>query len=319
MKCVLGFSGGVDSQAAALWLRQRYPAEDVILTNCDPGGNEHPVTTEFIAWYSANVHPVITITPIVADMAGRGRAAIERMGLAPTDPLTFDVLAQIKGCWPASQSQFCTTHLKLEPMRRWCWENGHPGFGAATLNDPRKRRDGTLWRPYGDGPQPAGILSDGFERYAGVRRDESRRRRDVADREFDDFFLCWLNRPIAAWSKIDCFDSLRAAGERWNPLYDLGFPRVGCAPCINSGKDDIRLWAARFPAMIDKIRGWEAKVGRMFFPPIMPDGRGGSRRGWIDEVVEWSRTARGGKQYELPILEADVDAGMCMSQYGTCE
>lgn len=31
MKHILGFSGGVDSQAAAGWLLNRFPAEDVIL------------------------------------------------------------------------------------------------------------------------------------------------------------------------------------------------------------------------------------------------------------------------------------------------
>lgn len=53
-----------------------------ILTNADPGENEHLMTTEVTAWCSTNVHPVITIRPIVADMFGRGRDAIERLGLA---------------------------------------------------------------------------------------------------------------------------------------------------------------------------------------------------------------------------------------------
>lgn len=67
-KHIVGFSGGIDSQAAARWVLNRYPHEDVILCNSDAGGNEHPMTTEFIAWYSANVHPVELIIPIVADM-----------------------------------------------------------------------------------------------------------------------------------------------------------------------------------------------------------------------------------------------------------
>ena len=45
---------------------------------------------------------------------------------------------------------------------------------------------------------------------------------------------------------------------------------VGCAPCINSGKDDISRWADRFPEMIDKIRTMEATTGNTFFSPCVP-------------------------------------------------
>ncbi len=39
----------------------------------------------------------------------------------------------------------------------------------------------------------------------------------------------------------------------------------------------------------------------------------------IDEVVEWAKTTRGGRQYSLPILEGEVESGMCMSKWGLCE
>ncbi len=285
VKHIVGFSGGADSQATALWVRERFPAEDVILTNADPGGNEHPMTTEFIAWYSANVFPVTVIYPQIQDMLGRARAKIGAMELQPTDPLDFDTMALLKGRFPSTKARFCTTHLKLEPMRRWTEENR------------------------------SGLLAGGFERYAGVRRDESASRADVDEREYDDYFGCWLNRPLATWTKAQVFDYLRSHGEKWNPLYELGFGRVGCAPCINSGKDDIRLWASRFPEMIDKVRAWETRVGRTFFPPCLPGGK----YGFIDEVVEWAKTTHGGKQYSLPLLEADIQSGMCMSKYGLCE
>lgn len=285
MKHVVGFSGGADSQATALWVRERFPPEDVILLNTDAGGNEHPMTVEFIRNYSETVFPVTTVSACVSDMAGRGKLKIAELGLKPDDPLTFDVMSQIKGMFPMSKSQFCTSHLKLYPQLRW-----------TILNR------GTL-------------LKDGFERYIGVRRDESDKRKYVDERVYDDFFFCWLNRPLATWTKGRVFGYLESRGEAVNPLYYLGFGRVGCSPCINSNKEDIRLWASRFPEMIDKIREWEMRVGKKFFPPCMP----GKRHGWIDEVVEWAKTTHGGKQYSLPILEADVESGMCMSKWGLCE
>lgn len=335
MKHVIGFSGGADSQATALWVRQRFPAEDIILCNADPGGNESPVTSEFIRWYSEMIFPVVVIYPQIRDMAGRANGEIERRGLAPDDPLSFDLMASLKGIFPSTKARFCTTHLKLEPMRRWCYENGAKGLSY----DPETGKivPARLAGPHAI-PAPGGILSDGFERYVGVRRDESDGRADALDREHDDYFACWLNRPLAFWTKQQAFDSLIAAGEAFNPLYLQGFDRVGCAPCINANKEDIHLWASRYPAMIDKIRLWEQRVGRTFFPPMIPTGKKSVRRpdeddkawkkrkrsesrrhAFIDEVVEYSKTVRGGNQKGLPILEADVASGMCMSNWGLCE
>jgi hypothetical protein len=117
------------------------------------------------------------------------------------------------------------------------------------------------------------------------------------------------------WSKAQVFDFLKRHGEEVNPLYRAGFSRVGCAPCINSGKDDVRLWAARFPEMIDKVRQWEENVGRTFFAPCVP----GKEINWVDQVVDWSRTARGGRQTLLPMVEVEADSGSCSSRYGLCE
>ncbi len=63
-----GFSGGIDSQAAARFMLNRYGAARVVLVNSDAGGNEHPLTIEHIDWYSEHVHPVVRIHAIVRDM-----------------------------------------------------------------------------------------------------------------------------------------------------------------------------------------------------------------------------------------------------------
>lgn len=285
-KHVVGFSGGIDSQACAGWVLERFPKEDVILMNSDAGGNEHPLTSEHVRWYSESVHPVVHVSPIIADMDGREAAEIGRRGLNPTDPLTFDLLASLKKCWPSGTQQFCTTHLKLEPQRRWLRDN-------VIFADP----------------------SVEIIRYSGVRRDESERRKNTPERSWDDYFDCELVCPLAAWSKEDCFEFVKSRGEKINPLYTMGFARVGCAPCVNSNKADIREWAARAPEMIDKVREWERIVQRPFFRKDHasdPDL-------WIDDVVQWSRTTRGGRQLSLPIVEAMADAGTCSSKYGLCE
>lgn len=288
MKHICGFSGGVDSQACALWLRQNVPTEDIILMNSDVGGHEHPITSEFVKWYSENIFPVVQVTPLIRDLLGRGtrpgKTKDRRDEFSDDDVLTFDRLAYIKGMFPSRKRQFCTEHLKLVPQKRWCDEN----LGANGIS---------------------------YERYAGVRCDESNARKDTPAQKYDDYFKCTIHYPIRCWTKIECFWSLKKAGEKTNPLYEMGFSRVGCAQCINSGKDDVRNWAARSPDMIDKVRAWEKSLGVTFFAPCVP----GKRINWVDEVVAWSKTARGGKQTLLPLIEAEADMKMCTSKYGLCE
>lgn len=289
MKHVVGFSGGIDSQAAALWVRKKFPAEDIILLNSNAGGNEHPFTEEFVAWYSANIFPVITVKPLIRDLGNRGTKEGDtkkrRQQYKDEDEMTFPILSYIKGRWPSRKVQFCTEHLKLLPQRRWCDEN----------------------------LKSAGI---DYVRYTGVRQDESHRRKDTPEVAFDEFFMCKVYHPVSTWTKQQCFDFVLQNGERINPLYTMGFGRVGCAPCINSSKDDIRNWAARFPEMIDKIREWEMFTRRTFFAPMVP----GKQTNSIDDVVAWSKTSRGGKMLELPYLEIEASEGGCSSRYtGLCE
>ena len=272
-----GFSGGIDSQAASRFMLNRYGTAHVILVNSDAGGNEHPLTVEHVDWYSAHVHPVVRVTARVGDF--RTREWCERKGVDPGADLTFPELARIKGRFPSRCAQFCTEALKLAPIRRW------------------------LRAAYPDG---------NYARFSGVRRDESLARSQRQWMEWDDYFDCDLYNPVYDWSKQMCFDYVRAHKEQINPLYSLGFTRVGCAPCINSGKDDILNWAARFPEMIDKVRAWERHVGRTFFAPCVP----GMAINWIDDVVTWARTDRGGRQNNLFRV---LPPPACESRYGLCE
>jgi 3'-phosphoadenosine 5'-phosphosulfate sulfotransferase (PAPS reductase)/FAD synthetase len=280
VKHVVGFSGGIDSQACARWVLNRYSAEDVILLNSDVGGHEHPITSEFVETYSRDVHQVTVVTPIVADLGAKCKND-RRAKYAETDRLTFDVLAEIKGMFPTQRSQFCTEHLKLKPSHRWMKEN---------ITD----------------------MGLSFIRYAGVRRQESERRKGKQAIEWDDYFACELHHPIIDWTKQMCFDYVQYHGEAVNPLYTMGFNRVGCAPCINANKTDILEWSQRFPEMIDKVRTWEQRTGLSFFRKPFEDG---SYR-WVDDMVEWAKTSRGGKQFSLLVLQ---EPAACDSDYGLCE
>lgn len=284
MKHLVGFSGGVDSQACARWVLTHYPPEDVILLNSSAGGWEDPLTIAFVDDYSATVHPVVRVDAIIGDCWETPAPALAR-GLDPAAPLTFEQLCLIKGRPPSRKAQFCTQILKLIPQRRWIRQT----FGVGGLYE-----------------------GEDYCRYKGVRRDESGPRKNQPYEIWDPYFDCMTYAPICEWTKQQCFAYVAAHGERINPLYRLGFNRVGCAPCINSSKADILNWVARRPEMIDKVRGLEARTGRTFFSPVDRDGQINR----IDEVVRWAQTSHGGNQIRLPMMH---ERDGCESKYGLCE
>jgi 3'-phosphoadenosine 5'-phosphosulfate sulfotransferase (PAPS reductase)/FAD synthetase len=284
VKHIVGFSGGIDSQACARWVLNRFPVQDVILTNSNAGQWEDALTVEFVAWYSANVHPVTVTNAKYKDLWETPGFA-ETRGFDSEADLTFKGLVSVKGHAPSRKAQFCTKYLKLIPQRRWMRD----AFGPT-------------------GP----FAGEDYCRYVGKRRDESDSRAETPFESYDDWFDCQLFAPIADWTKQMCFDYVKAHGEQINPLYALGFNRVGCAPCINSSKDDIVNWAERRPENIEKIRDLERDTGRTFFHPVDRDGR----LNFIDDVLQWARTSRGGKKILLPMMH---ERPACESKYGLCE
>lgn len=86
-------------------------------------------------------------------------------------------------------------------------------------------------------------------------------------------------------------------------------------PCIFTSKSDLAQIAVRFPEVIDKVEKWENIVGACAH-------RGKSNflsygGGNIREMVDWSKTVIGGRQYKLFGLGNDLPA--CSSEYGLCE
>jgi 3'-phosphoadenosine 5'-phosphosulfate sulfotransferase (PAPS reductase)/FAD synthetase len=118
MKHIVGFSGGIDSQACARFVLNHFPAEDVILLNTTAGHNEHPLTEAFVAEYSAKVFPVITIPALMRDM-WKTPGFAETRGFDGEEELTFSRMVAVKGRPPSRKAQFCTEILKLRPQRRW--------------------------------------------------------------------------------------------------------------------------------------------------------------------------------------------------------
>lgn len=168
-------------------------------------------------------------------------------------------------------------------------------------------------------------LDDDIVNAVGIRAAESTVRSHMPRWEHSDTFDADVWRPLLAWSEQDVIDIHTRHGLAPNPLYLRGAERVGCWPCIFSRKREIALVANLTPERIDEIRELEAELTSAAQDRVA----GPLRRGHlamfhdksrlnlprpIDEVVSWSRTARGGKQ----LLLLDTEPAGCV-RWGLCE
>lgn len=312
MKTIVSVSGGKDSTALlALAVVQDVPGLTAVFADT---GHEHPTTLDYIAylsdWLAAQGRaPIQTVRADFTDAIARRRAyllqiaageAQDRYGKVRHTPETaahaaasmvatgipFLDLMLLKGRFPGARSRFCTSELKTAPI-----------YEHAIL--------------------PALDEAGYVESWQGVRAAESRAREGLAPVE-DMGGGLYIVRPILRWGVDDVWEAHRAVGLQPNPLYTQGMGRVGCMPCIMARKDEVLEISRRFPAEIDRIEDWEARVAAVskrqsatLFPTSAGRGHG------IRACVEWSKTSRGGVQFDLE--RAADGTGICSSVYGLCE
>lgn len=210
-----------------------------------------------------------------------------------------------KGRFPSTKARFCSEELKRNPI-------------IEHVQMP--------------------LLDAGHEviSWQGVRADESPSRALLKERDCVGTWPqsggeLWNYRPILRWKVEQVFDMHRKHGIKPNPLYQQGMGRVGCMPCIHARKDELLEISRRFPQEIDRVAEWERIVAQVskrgmatFFPSVQADPASSRAGGEISHqthgvhtLVEWSKTSRGGRQYDF--LRADSDYPACSSNYGLCE
>lgn len=314
-RIVVSLSGGKDSTACIL-LAMEEAASDLLAFVFADTGNEHEMTYRYVREYlpaRLGIRIEEVKADFTTDIARKRRYIVEKwpgkgvpqpfceraLGVLHPTGVPFLDLCMMKGRFPSRMAQFCTQELKRYPL------------------------DAHL----------LGLVANGYavESWRGVRRDESRNRRDTLDREMtpEGFEIVM---PIASWTAEQVVSFVLSRDVELNPLYKLGMGRVGCMPCINCSKGELAEIANRFPEHIDKIREWEQLVSEAskrgytsFFTDSNPEGSeqyladpaSQFARLRIDERVRWAKTTRGGVQGDL-LKTADV-APSCSSLYGLCE
>lgn len=137
----------------------------------------------------------------------------------------MEELVRRKGMFPSRQRRFCTTELKIKPMRI-----------------------------YLDAVEPEAL------NVIGIRAEESAARAKLPAWEWSSEFDCEVWRPLLDWKLDQVIEIHKRHGLRPNPLYLMGASRVGCWPCIMARKGEIRLIADTDPKRIDRLRVLETEV-----------------------------------------------------------
>lgn len=210
----------------------------------------------------------------------------------------MEALIRSKEMFPSRRRKFCTEQLKILPIQRW-------------INEYVERTGEDV------------VVA------VGIRAEESDERAKMPEWEWSGKYDAEMWRPLIAWSEQDVIDIHRRNGLAPNPLYLRGHRRVGCYPCIQSSKEEIRLVSLHAGKRISLIRqlewmvesGCKRKIAERGETvdgglPTFFYGKGDVGPLSIDRVVAWSRTAFGGKQVEL--FTPDYGDVGC-TRWGLCE
>ncbi len=77
----------------------------------------------------------------------------------------------------------------------------------------------------------------------GIRREQAPTRALAPKLEYDDARGIWKLNPLADWTEKDVWAYIFAHDLPYNPLHDVGYDSIGCAPCTLPGAGREGRWA----------------------------------------------------------------------------
>jgi 3'-phosphoadenosine 5'-phosphosulfate sulfotransferase (PAPS reductase)/FAD synthetase len=200
VRCIVSVSGGKDSTATALALREAGVPYRMVFADT---GWEAPQTYDHIKHLRQKLGP-IDVVGATLRVDAIPPDAVKDPDKLRTPGMEKKILA--RAGFPARMQRWCTRELKLQVLKQY-----HEVVEAA------------------EGDETCCVV--------GVRASESESRAKMSAWEDDDTWGGWMWRPILAWSISDVLEIHHRHGVEVNPLYKRGHNRVGCFPCIYAGKD----------------------------------------------------------------------------------
>ncbi len=315
-KHVISVSGGKDSTAVLLLALERCPPDSVVPIFCDTG-NEHQAVYDYLDYLEQALG--VSINRLRANFTER--FAVRRMFIARDCRSRRDKRGRkVRWTNKAKRRALAALHPSGNPFLDLCMLKGRFPSRKAQFCTEALKRDVAVEFQLGLQEQGHQVIS-----WQGVRRDESEARSDAKLAERIGPGL-WAFRPLVAWTAADVFAFCAARSIQPNPLYLQGASRVGCMPCINCRKDELQQIARRWPEHPQRISDWEhlvSQCSKRGFSTFFADShKDPDRRQVFADLnvwsrIEWAKTTRGGRQYDL--LAGLDEPTACASAYGLCE
>ena len=204
----VSMSGGKDSTATALWCMKYLRSKGKVLFYTTDTGWEHDLTYKYIKYLEDEMKINIEV---------RRSDAYEG----------FEDMCIKRKFIPSRVNRICTRELKVFPSQKYLKELQRQCYDVINIT--------------------------------GVRRDESAARAGENQWKFNFYMKKTLTKimykikegvityqPIVYWNTQMVFDYHKKYGLDVNPLYKLGYSRVGCYPCIMAKVSEI--------GMVDEVR-----------------------------------------------------------------
>jgi 3'-phosphoadenosine 5'-phosphosulfate sulfotransferase (PAPS reductase)/FAD synthetase len=279
------FSGGKDSVASYIKVREVFPSEKIVLVFTDTG-HEMPETYEYLKWFHTNVFPVTRLATFLCSVSDRGRRRLgnvlldwdvqvsefKEMGIITIfDEIRYRANSSPDSPpWPTNGIRYCTTALKINPFHKMI-RGEVEKIGRSRLLLVR-----------------------------GLRREESRNRSNTPELVLDevnrDFYWFW--HPVYNLTTEQVFDLHREKGIKINPVYDIR-ERSNCVGCPFANNKEIAKTLKVYPMIMDEYVAIEKETGYTWKNGLS-----------IESLVEASKN--GNDPEEVPDLEPVVS---CTSGY----
>lgn len=296
MKVIVQFSGGKDSLASLLWALDKYGVDNVTAVFCDTKW-EHNLTY-------GHINEVVK------------KSGVEFVTLFGM--YSFMGLVRKKLRFPSTKARFCTEWLKIRPFIDWLLEQDYPYFQiiqgirrSESKSRSKMDRACTYFKYY-------------FEPYKHDKNGKpvfmTYRKKEV--REWCLKHQADIDRPFIDASANDVMNFIKSKGYKPNPLYYMGFGRVGCFPCIMCNHSEMKLIIEKQPEYLERIQSLEQEMGSTFFPPdYIPKYaqqkfnsiQGIKKLPALKSVIDYLKGKRG------TMFDATEEPKSCMSIYNICE
>lgn len=290
MKVIVQFSGGKDSMACLLWVKNNI-TKDFLTVFCDTGW-ESEITYKYIQEVNEKLNlNLITLKSKKYD--------------------GFLDMVKQKGRFPSTKARFCTEQLKSIPMIDYILDEVDDDVliiqgirQAESFNRSKMNAQCTYFKFYF---QPYGLDKNGKEKFHTYRK------KDIIkwkEKHSDDIL-----RPVFEWSGHDVINYILDNGFEPNPLYKMGMKRVGCYPCIMANNIDIRSIDKFDPARLDMIEEEEEvlKNSSFFGPDSIPRWAYKGAYPLMSDVRKYLKD----KNATGDLFNGEERS--CMSFYGLCE